>query len=241
MKVASIVPAAGKGTRIKSSIEKPYIKINGRPILAWTLLSLSQNSSIKEIIVAVNKNKMREAQHNIINKYAIKKARLVVGGKERKDSVARALKDVSPDIEYVLIHDGSRPFIDNGLINNSLMAARKSGAAVVAVPVKPTLKIVGKNKHIKSTPDRKDFWEAQTPQVFKKELIEKAYSGMAKKIATDDSMLVEAMGIRPVIVMGSYRNIKITTGEDLELGEILIKKNPKHEIRNSKQIRNSKF
>lgn len=246
MRVAAIVPAAGKGARIKSSIEKPYIKINGSPILAWTLLSLSRNSNIKEIIVAVNKDKMRKAQRDIINKYGIKKARLVTGGRERKDSVARALKDVSPGIEYVLIHDGSRPFIDNVLINNSLRAARDSGAAIAAVPVKPTLKIVGGDNRINHTPDRRDFWEAQTPQVFKKVLIEKAYKAYKRANAqtrkkvnvTDDSMLVERIGVKPKIVMGSYRNIKITTKEDLELGKILIKKS---EIRISKPETNRKF
>ncbi|HDP16487.1 MAG TPA: 2-C-methyl-D-erythritol 4-phosphate cytidylyltransferase [Candidatus Omnitrophica bacterium] len=227
MRVTAIVPAAGKGSRIKSSIEKPYIKIKGRPVLAWTLQALSRNNSIKEIIVAVSRNRMRKARRDVIDKYGIKKVRLVPGGKERKDSVANALKSVSSGTEYVLIHDGSRPFIDNALINNSLAAARKTGAAIVAVPVKPTLKIVGKDKRIKSTPDRKYFWEAQTPQVFEKGLVEKAYAGMAGKSATDDSMLVEAMGIKPVIVMGSYRNIKITTKEDLDIAKMLIKRGAK--------------
>ncbi|MFH1854445.1 MAG: 2-C-methyl-D-erythritol 4-phosphate cytidylyltransferase [Candidatus Omnitrophota bacterium] len=225
MRVAAIVPAAGKGTRIKSTVEKPYININGKPILAWTLLHLSRNSKIKEIIVAVNKRKMRRAQRDIIDRYKIRKARLVAGGKERKDSVARALEKVSSDMDYVLIHDGIRPFVNSNLINACLKTAKRFKAAVAGVPVKPTLKIVKDDHRIHHTPDRKDFWEAQTPQVFKKELIKMAYRKAAEKgiDATDDSALVEALGMRPKIVMGSYSNIKITTREDLQLAKIFKK------------------
>ncbi|MBU3911645.1 MAG: 2-C-methyl-D-erythritol 4-phosphate cytidylyltransferase [Candidatus Omnitrophica bacterium] len=224
MRVAAIVPSAGKGTRIKSRIEKPYIDINGKPILAWTLLRLSRNSNIEEIIVAVSGNRIEDAQRGIIDRYRIRKIKIVKGGKERTDSVAMALENVSPDIDYILIHDGIRPFINDNLINACLKAAQKFGAAVAGVPVKPTLKIVKKGGRIHHTPDRRDFWEAQTPQVFKRELIEKAYKLVHKKTyITDDSMLVEAMGIKPRIVMGSYRNIKITTKEDLELARMLIK------------------
>ncbi|MBU0759441.1 MAG: 2-C-methyl-D-erythritol 4-phosphate cytidylyltransferase [Candidatus Omnitrophica bacterium] len=236
MRVAAIVPSAGKGTRIKSRIEKPYIKINGKPILARTLLRLSHNSNIKEIIIAVSPNRVRRAQRDIINRYGIRNAKVVRGGKERIDSVARALESVSPDIGYVLIHDGIRPFIDDALINACLKAAMKFGAAVAGVPVKPTLKITGKDGRINHTPDRRDFWEAQTPQVFKRDLIEKAYKKFYKRDIniTDDSMLVEMMGIRPKIIMGSYSNIKITTREDLELAKLLLK-NPNDKIQNSKK------
>lgn len=232
MRVAAIVPSAGKGTRIKSRIEKPYIKINGRPILARTLLRLSRNNNIKEIIVAVSPNRVRKANRDIVDRYGIRKTKVVRGGKERRDSVARALEILSPDIDYVLIHDGIRPFIDNALINACLKAARKFGAVVTGVPVKPTLKIVRKDGRIHYTPDRRDFWEAQTPQVFKRDLIERAYklvhkctSAQAhKKIdITDDSMLVEQLGIKPKIIMGSYSNIKITTDEDLALAKILMR------------------
>jgi len=245
MKVAAIVPAAGKGRRFKSRLDKPYIKLRGRPILAHTLLRLSKNKYITQVIVAVNKNKLKKARREIINKYGIKKTSLVSGGGERKDSVRNALKNISCDIDYVLIHDGIRPFITDDLIESSLKAAQRFGASVVAVPVKPTLKRIDKKGRIVDTPDRKDFWEAQTPQVFKRNLIEKAYAtsspipvaeftpskvewlryGAGRKInITDDSMLVELLGVKPKVVMGSYSNIKITTREDLELAKILSKK-----------------
>lgn len=227
MKVAAIVPSAGKGKRLNSSIQKPYIKIKDKPILAYTLIKLSENTHITEIIVAVDKDKISKARREIVNRYNIKKARLVKGGKERKDSVYNALKSISADIDYVLIHDGIRPFITHDLIDSSLRAAYRFGASIVAIPVKPTLKFIQKDRFIKYTPKRENYWEAQTPQVFKRDLIERAYRIAKKKNikATDDSMLVEMIGVKPKIVMGSYRNIKITTREDLDLAKIIVKRN----------------
>ncbi|MDP8230655.1 MAG: 2-C-methyl-D-erythritol 4-phosphate cytidylyltransferase [Candidatus Gorgyraea atricola] len=216
MNVAAIVPAAGKGRRIKSKIAKPHIKLCGKPILAHTLVRLSKNKHIKEIIVSVDKKHIAR-----VKRFKIKNVKVVAGGRERKHSVLNALKKVSSNIDYVLIHDGVRPFLTDKLINASLKAARSFGASVVAVPVKPTLKCAGRRGCVAYTPDRTKFWEAQTPQVFKRDLIEKAYRAIGKKNITDDSMLVELLGIKPKLVMGSYRNIKITTEEDLKLAKML--------------------
>lgn len=223
MKVAAIVLAAGKGKRIKSKIHKPYINLHGKPIIIHTLLRLSANRHITEIIVAVSKKKRYKARREIINRFRIKKVRIVSGGKERRDSVFNALKNVSKDVDYVLIHDCVRPFVTDRLIERSLKAAQRFSASVAAVPVKPTLKYVGKNKRIFSTVDRKNLWEAQTPQVFKRTLVERAYRKLDRKKlnVTDDSMVVELLGVRPMVVLGSYNNIKITTREDLELARIL--------------------
>ncbi|MFC1621448.1 2-C-methyl-D-erythritol 4-phosphate cytidylyltransferase [Candidatus Omnitrophota bacterium] len=218
MNVAAIVPAAGKGRRAKSKIDKPYIKLCGKSILAHTLARLSKNKHIKEIIVSVDKKHITK-----VKGFRIKNIKVVAGGRERKHSVLNALKSISGNIDYVLIHDGVRPFITDKLINASLKAARSFGASVVAVPVKPTLKYAGKNGCVARTPDRTKFWEAQTPQVFKRGLIEKAYKAIGKKNITDDSMLVELLGVKPKLVMGSYSNIKITTQEDLKLAEMLMK------------------
>lgn len=226
MKVAAIVPSAGSGTRLKSRVQKPYIKIAGKPILARTLLALSKNKDIKEILVSVGKDKLNKAQKEIIERYNIKKARLIIGGRVRGDSVYNALKAVSRDMDYILIHDGIRPFVRDELIETLLKEASQFKAAIAAVPVKPTLKFAGKGSFVKDTPSREYFWEAQTPQVFEKSLIEKAYKIARKKkiVATDDSSLVERIGVKPKIVMGSYSNIKITTREDLELAKIILKK-----------------
>jgi len=225
MRVAAIIPASGIGTRLKSRIQKPYIDLCGKPILARTLIALLRNKNITEVLVSVNKEKLDKARKEIIKKYGIKKTKLVIGGRERSDSVYNALKAVSKDADYILIHDGIRPFVTDELIGRLLKNAARFKAAVAAVPVKPTLKFAGKNGFIKRTPLREYFWEAQTPQVFKRDLIEKAYNIARKnKIkSTDDSSLVERIGIRPKIVMGAYSNIKITTKEDLELAKVLIK------------------
>lgn len=224
MRVAAIVPAAGKGRRIKSKIDKLYIELCGKPIIAHTLLRLSGNRYINEIIVVVNKKRIKTFKRRIVDRFDIKKVKIVSGGRERSDSVFNALKKVSGNIDYVLIHDGVRPFITNKLINASLKTAQRFKASVAAVPVKPTLKYVKKDGHIQDTPDRKRFWEAQTPQVFKRDLIEKAYRGLSRKKIdiTDDSMLVEQIGLRPKIVLGSYSNIKITTPEDLKLAKLFL-------------------
>lgn len=226
MRVAAIVPAAGAGIRLKSKIQKPYINLGEKPILARTLIALSKNKNIKEILVSVGKDNVNKAGRGIIKKYNIKKARLVIGGKKRSDSVYNALKAVSKDIDYVLIHDGIRPFITDKLIETLLKEASRTGAVIAAVPVKPTLKFAAKDGFIKNTPSREYFWEAQTPQVFKRALIEKAYKIARQKNikATDDSMLVEKTGAKIKIIMGSYSNIKITTREDLELAKIFLKK-----------------
>lgn len=226
MKVAAIVPAAGKGRRLKSKIEKPYISLCGKPILAHTLLKLSKNRHITEIVVAVNKRRLNTFRRKIIDRFRIKKVKVVNGGKKRSDSVFNALKNVSNGIDYILIHDGTRPFITNNIIERSLDMARRFGASVVAIPVKSTLKCIQKSGRIQYTPDRRNFWEAQTPQVFRRDLIERSYRKVGKKRIdiTDDSMLVERFGVKPKIVMGSYSNIKITTQEDLKLAKLFMDK-----------------
>ena len=223
MKVAAIVPAAGSGKRIKSKIQKPYIELCGKPIIAHTLLKLSKNRFIAEIIVAVNKKSVNKVRRDIIAKFRIKKTKVVAGGKERKDSVFNALRNVSEDVDYVLIHDCARPLVTDKVIVVSLKTAQRFRASVVAVPVKSTLKRIGKNGRISCTADRRNFWEAQTPQVFKKSLLERAYKRLGRISAslTDDSMLVERLGVKPKVVLGSYSNIKITTQEDLALAKIL--------------------
>ncbi|MBU1006797.1 MAG: 2-C-methyl-D-erythritol 4-phosphate cytidylyltransferase [Candidatus Omnitrophica bacterium] len=223
MRVSAIIPAAGKGRRIKSKIDKPYIELLGKPILAYTLLRLSRSNLIDEVIVAADREKVKFLERNIIDRFNIKKTKVIIGGRERIDSVRNALREVSAGIDYVVVHDGIRPFVTEDMIKRSLGAAKRFGAGVVAVPVKPTLKCAEKNGRVKYTPDRRDYWEAQTPQAFRRDLLERAYKKIGRKSAgiTDDSMLVERLGIKPKLVMGSYGNIKITTQEDLELAKIL--------------------
>jgi len=224
MKVTAVVPSAGRGKRIKSRIQKPYLNLGGKPVLAHTLEALNSSSSIDDIIVAVDKNAITKAK-KIIDRYKIRKVTAVVqGGRRRSESVYNCLKLVDTGCDYVVIHDGARPFIDEGTIKRALNAAKKGGASVAGVPLVPTIKVVDKNLNVVSTPPRHRFWITQTPQVFKRDLILKAYRsfGARKMDPTDDSTLVESMGVKVKMVMGSYRNIKITTPEDIKLAKALL-------------------
>jgi len=220
IRVSCIVPSAGRGRRLGRGKEKPFLKLNGKPIISHTLSALQNSPSIDDIIVVVSPSKVKECR-GIVKKYNIKKVRSVIpGGRMRYDSVKNGLKNLKA-ADFVLIHDGARPFIDKKTIKNVLKAARSRGAAISAIPSKQTLKSVGRKLIIDNTPDRKRIWEAQTPQAFRKELILEAYDKAKTNRATDDSSLAEALGYKVKVVKGSYRNIKITTPEDLELAKLL--------------------
>lgn len=223
MKTVAIVPSAGRGARIKSREPKPYLKIGGKPIVARTLLALNGCSCIDEIIIAVARGQEARVE-SIARKYRITKLRAVVrGGATRFKSVYNCLRLINEDTGLVVIHDGARPFIDEDTIRRSIDVAKKTGACVVGVPLIPTIKQIDRSLDIVATPPRHRLWIAQTPQVFKRALILKAYRRADKKKIrpTDDSMLVEMMGKRVRMVKGTYRNIKITTPEDVKLAEAL--------------------
>ena len=230
MKTEAIVAAAGIGKRLRSKTRKPYLDISGKPILIHTLMALSSSSGIKKIIVAVNRRDVNKCIA-LIRRFRVSKIKAVIsGGRERQGSVANGLKRLDRDTEIVLIHDGVRPFIDNRLIKDSIDCAKKFGACVIGVPVKATIKcvhrpssIVHRHYVVDRTIDRSTLWEIQTPQVFKKDIIVKAYERFGSAPATDDAMLVEKLGIDVRIIEGSYRNIKITTPEDLVLAKAIIK------------------
>lgn len=222
MKVACVVPSAGKGSRLNAGKDKPFIKLNGKPLLFHTLSALSQSRLIDDIIVVVSEKNLK-ACGALVKKYKLNRVRAVVcGGKRRFDSVKNGLAKAE-NADLVLIHDGARPFVDKKLIRKVILEARSSGAALPAIPSRQTLKKINKNSFVENTPDRKYIWEAQTPQGFRKNLILKAYKMAKNRAATDDAALAERLGHKVKIVKGSYRNIKITTPEDLELAKALMK------------------
>ena len=232
MKTVCIVPSAGSGRRLNRIKNKPYISIAGKPIIAHTLKALADSPTIDSIIVVTAKNKI-EVCKRIIKRYKLKKIDCVIeGGKKRFDSVKNGIEKAK-DADFIFIHDGVRPLIDKKLIRKLFLAAKKFGAAIPATPVKQTLKRIASGSFVKETPERKFLWEAQTPQVFKGYLAVKAYSKRNKKDITDDSSLLESFWNKIKVVKGSYDNIKITTGGDLKLAEMLLRK--KYE--NRKRIR----
>ncbi len=223
MKTEAIVAAAGIGKRLRSKTRKPYLDISGKPILIRTLMALSSSSGIKKIIVVVDRRDVNRCMA-LIRRFRVSKIKAVIaGGSQRQDSVAYGLKCLDRDTEMVLIHDGVRPFIDNRLIKDLIDCAKKFGACVAGVPVKATIKRIQRDNVVKETMDRSNIWEIQTPQVFKKDIIVKAYERFGSTPATDDAMLVEKLGIDVKLVEGSYRNIKITTPEDLIIAEAIAK------------------
>lgn len=225
MKVTAIVVAAGEGVRFKSKEKKPFAKLLRRPVLSYALVTLQRSSLIDCIVLVVDRPLIKKAER-LVRKYRVNKIeQIVAGGKIRSESVRNGFGCVKDGASLVLIHDGVRPLVSNGLIMKLVAAARKYGAAISAVPVKPTIKLSKDGSFVASTPDRRYLWEAQTPQVFKRQIIEKAYKKISPgRIFTDDSSLAELIGVKVKIVKGDYRNIKITTVEDLRIAETLLKK-----------------
>ncbi|MBI3990692.1 MAG: 2-C-methyl-D-erythritol 4-phosphate cytidylyltransferase [Candidatus Omnitrophica bacterium] len=222
MYVTAVVVAAGKGLRLRSKVSKPLIKINSRPIIVYSLNTLSKHLYIKDIIVVANRKNL-EGIRNIIKQYHIKKVKdVVLGGRLRQDSVFNGLIATDSRTEMVLIHDAGRPFIDEEIVSSVIKAARKYKAAIVGVPAKATIKKV-LGRFVKKTLDRDSLWEIQTPQVFERGLILKAYNRFGNTGATDDAMLVEKLGVKISVVAGTYKNIKITTPEDLLLAQAIAK------------------
>lgn len=224
-KVAAIIVAGGSGKRMGMSIKKQFIELDGRAILAHTIEAFNRCKVINEIIVVVGQGDIERVQEDIVNRYSYHKVtQIVEGGQERQDSVYNGLMAVKEEIEYVMIHDGARPFISEEIIEKALKATEEKQATVVAVPVKDTIKVIDKAYKVEDTPIRSRLWSVQTPQSFDKELLIKAYiSAKERKLTvTDDSMIVEAYGSEVYVVEGEYNNIKITTQEDLVLGQAIL-------------------
>ena len=226
-KVSAIVLSAGKGRRMNSDIAKQYIEIAGKPVVYYSLVAF-ENSAVDEIILVTAPGDEEFARESIVEKYGFKKIRAIVaGGKERYHSVFNGLKAIK-DTEYVLIHDGARPMLTTEMIAHIIEEVKNTEACVSGVPSKDTIKISDMEGYINSTPDRSLVWNIHTPQAFRYGIILKAYSDLMKlpddKIrVTDDAMVVESMtGHKVKLVEGSYKNIKVTTPEDLFVVERLL-------------------
>jgi 2-C-methyl-D-erythritol 4-phosphate cytidylyltransferase len=218
-----VVVAAGSGKRMNIGINKQFIKLGEKEVIAHTIQVFYINKDIDEIVVCIKPEEEEYFLDNIINKYNFKGVKIAYGGKERQDSIYNGLKKLDEKCNIVLIHDGARPFVDDKIIAESIEEAKVKKAVVVGVPVSDTIKIV-KDGQIESTPDRSLLWAAQTPQVFEYNTIKKAYEDAYESgfYGTDDSMLVERIGQKVSMVMGSHKNIKITNQEDLKTANQII-------------------
>ncbi|MGD9014595.1 MAG: 2-C-methyl-D-erythritol 4-phosphate cytidylyltransferase [Candidatus Omnitrophota bacterium] len=223
MFVSAVVPAAGSGLRLGEPIPKPLVSLDKKPIFIHTLKALSQHPEIKEIIMVVSQAARGTIERHL-KKYGIKKVKqLVIGGVRRRDSVQNGLRCISRKADMVLVHDAVRPFIEINMISRLIKQAARSGAAILGVPIKSTLKKITANKRVIRTLKREHFYEIQTPQVFKRDLLIRAYGKFPNVSAVDDSSLIERLGNRVVVVLGSYSNIKITTPEDLIFARAILK------------------
>lgn len=226
MKTVAIIPAAGVGKRMGLQRGKPFLLLGGRPILVHTLEVFEKEKEISEIILVVSPEELEYSAEEIVEKYKLNKVkRIVPGGKERQDSVYNGFKAIRNPVKYVMIHDGVRPFVTGRLLRGSIEMAKTKGGVVVAVPVKDTIKKVSKEGIIEETLERRNLWAIQSPQVFKYEIINKAYlkAYQDEFYGTDDASLVERIGHKVEVLMGSYENIKITTQEDLVLAEMILR------------------
>ncbi|MDP4094542.1 MAG: 2-C-methyl-D-erythritol 4-phosphate cytidylyltransferase [Bacillota bacterium] len=226
--VSAVVVAAGQGTRMGMDINKQYLNISGKPVLARTLEAFEFTEEIKEIILVVNEKDIIYCKQKIVEKYRFTKVKaLVCGGETRQISVYRGLCEVAPGCDIVLIHDGARPFVSENEILSCIDTAYEFGACTIATPVKDTIKLADSELCISKTLDRSMLWAVQTPQAFLHSLIMAAHRKALEDTfnGTDDAMLVERMDVRVKLVKGSYDNIKITTKEDIKLAEIIAERN----------------
>ncbi len=223
--VCTLIPAAGKGSRMAHAVKKPYLKLAKKPILTHTLQRFEQNTAVDAIFVIVDENDFNECRKTVLEPYPFTKVQaLVAGGETRQMSVYNGIRALSADVDFVIVHDGVRPFVTDETIFACLTAADECGAAVAAVPVKDTIKAADENCFITETPDRERLWAVQTPQVFRKALLEEAHQAAQERhlTGTDDAALVEQLGFPVKLVKGSYANLKITTPVDLRVAEVLL-------------------
>lgn len=222
MKTTAIVLAAGSGKRMNSKVHKQYLLLKGKPVLYYALKAF-EDSQVEDIVLVVGAGEVEFCRKEIVDQYGFEKVRAIVeGGKERYHSVYEGLK-AAGKTDYVLIHDGARPFVTQEIIERTIGAVCEYKACVVGMPVKDTIKIVDEDTFAKETPNRSDVWLVQTPQAFSYPLIFDAYTKLFTEedsAITDDAMVIERMTDYKVkLIEGSYRNIKITTPEDLLVAE----------------------
>lgn len=231
----AIVLAAGSGKRMNSTVAKQYLMLKDKPVIWYALQAFEQSNIVDRIILVVGEGEIAYCQNEIVRKYGFSKVVTVIeGGTERYLSVWEGIKWLadnrpSAEEEYIFIHDGARPFVNEKIISDTYAAAKEYGACVAGMPVKDTIKIADESEFAVQTPNRRTVWAVQTPQVFERNLITEAYNGLIENLVelkrngveiTDDAMVVETIFKKQVkLVKASYENMKITTPEDMKVAE----------------------
>ena len=220
-KVGAVIAAAGSSQRMDGA-DKVFALLGGEPILARVVDVFQRCNPIGQIVIVLSEQNLERGKQLVAEQGWSKVSDVCVGGRRRQDSVAAGLRWLS-NCNWVVIHDGARPLVTVDLINRGLEAAKGTGAAVAAVPVADTIKMVGDDRIVRQTPPRQNLWAVQTPQVFGIKIITEAYSRASGDV-TDDASLVEQLGYRVKIYMGTCDNIKITAPDDLAVAEVLWQK-----------------
>lgn len=228
-KVTAIVLASGKATRMGSGLDKCFLSLGAKPVVAWSLLAFEACKDVNSIILVVRKDQVAAAR-GLQMMFGIKKLKaIVVGGRRRQDSVQAALKGIAPyETQFIVVHDAARPCVTPALISETLKSARKFGSGVAAMPMVDTVKVAEKDLIVTSTPDRSTLWAVQTPQTFESKKLIEAYNtfGTDKTVTyTDDASVMEAAGETVRLVKWTEPNIKITTSIDLTIAAALLKLN----------------
>lgn len=224
MSVCAIIAAGGRGVRMASKINKQFLYLNNKPIIALTIEKFNQSVMIEKIIIVVPEEWIDFVSRSIVKKYNFSKVvKIIKGGDTRQESIFAGIKELDKTDSVVVIHDAVRPLIEPQLIECVIKKGKETGAAIVAIRAHDTIKQLNNNT-IEKTLNRELIWLAQTPQVFHKEIILRANQKAVKEnfIATDDSSLVERMGYPVEIIEGSNTNIKITNPSDLALAEFYL-------------------
>lgn len=227
--VTAIVLASGKGERMgMGAVDKCFLSLGSRPVLAWSLLAFEKCNDIDQIVLTVRKEQVNAAR-GVCQMFGISKIRIIIaGGSRRQDSVMNGLKEVDPDTRYVVIHDAARPCVTPELISDTVKYARRYGSGVAAAQVTDTIKVAEKGMMVAETPDRSHLWAAMTPQTFQFDPIFNAYktliqNGKKSEVFTDDASVFEAAGGKTRLVEWTKSNIKITTAEDMTVAAALLR------------------
>lgn len=225
-KTGAVIPAAGQGKRMRGEGNKLFLEIAGTPILVYTLRTFQNSKSIEEIVIVAARDEIALIK-KIIEKYNFDKVvKVVEGGERRQHSVQAGIRALSPAISRVVVHDGARPLLKIKELDHFIQEAQEYDAAIMAVPLKDTVKLVDDKNFVVETPDRDRLRAVQTPQAFCRSLLDKAHKEAEKKgfQGTDDASLIEWLGLPVKVLEGSYENIKVTTPEDMCLAEAVFAK-----------------
>ena len=215
----AVIVGAGSSQRLGA--DKLFLPLAGKPLLAWSVDVCQNCELLSQIVIVLNESNLDSGRNLVAERGWSKVVGVCLGGERRQDSVRQGLKELKR-CDWVVIHDGARPFLTLDLLRDGLEAARGTGAATAAVAVKDTIKVGDDNEMVRETLYRQRLWAVQTPQVFRFDIITRAHGQVTDEV-TDDATLAERLGYEVKLYMGSYHNIKITTPEDLALAEIVVK------------------